>query len=115
LRGEKHFNFKNPFQCDSIFSPLHHTISKTLSKIIEKVFLTLFGQSFSLFRSGDMHTGETGQLVPAGVALLTYEENFVEIFLDALGFLSLPTPSRDPSVDFGAFSLNTVKMDLTIS
>jgi hypothetical protein len=21
LRGEKHFNFKNPFQCDSIFSP----------------------------------------------------------------------------------------------
>jgi hypothetical protein len=30
------------------FSPLHHTISQTLSKIIEKVFLTLFGPSFSL-------------------------------------------------------------------
>jgi hypothetical protein len=32
LREEKHFNFKNPFWCDSIFSP----------SIIEKVFLTLF-------------------------------------------------------------------------
>jgi hypothetical protein len=21
LRGEKHFNFKNPFRCDSIFTP----------------------------------------------------------------------------------------------
>jgi hypothetical protein len=30
------------------FSPLHHTISKTLFKIIEKVFLTLFGPSISL-------------------------------------------------------------------
>jgi hypothetical protein len=30
------------------FLPLHHTISKTLSKIIEKVFLALFGPSFSL-------------------------------------------------------------------
>jgi hypothetical protein len=30
------------------FSPLHHTISKTLYKIIEKIFLTLFGPSFSL-------------------------------------------------------------------
>jgi hypothetical protein len=29
------------------FIPLHHTISKTLSKIIEKVFLTLFEPSFS--------------------------------------------------------------------
>jgi hypothetical protein len=28
-------------------SPLHHTISKTLSKIIEEVFLTLFGPSSS--------------------------------------------------------------------
>jgi hypothetical protein len=28
--------------------PLHHTISKTLSKVIEKNFLTLFGPSFSL-------------------------------------------------------------------
>jgi hypothetical protein len=48
LRGQKHFNFKNPFWCDFIFSPLHHTISKTLSKIIENVFLTLFEPSFSL-------------------------------------------------------------------
>jgi hypothetical protein len=47
LRGEKYFNFKNPFICDSIFSP--STIPfKTLSKIIEKVFLTLFGSPFSL-------------------------------------------------------------------
>jgi hypothetical protein len=30
------------------FLPLHHTISKILSKIIENVFLTLFGPSFSL-------------------------------------------------------------------
>jgi hypothetical protein len=30
------------------FSPLHHTTSKTLSKIIENVLLTLFGPSFSL-------------------------------------------------------------------
>jgi hypothetical protein len=30
------------------FLPLHHIISKTLSKIIEKVFLALFGPSFSL-------------------------------------------------------------------
>jgi hypothetical protein len=30
------------------FLPLHHTISKSLSKIIEKVSLTLFGPSFSL-------------------------------------------------------------------
>jgi hypothetical protein len=30
------------------FLPLHHTISKILFKIIEKVFLTLFGPSFSL-------------------------------------------------------------------
>jgi hypothetical protein len=30
------------------FLPLHHTISKTLYKFIEKVFLTLFGSSFNL-------------------------------------------------------------------
>jgi hypothetical protein len=30
------------------FLPLHHVISKTLSKIIEKVFLSLFGRSFNL-------------------------------------------------------------------
>jgi hypothetical protein len=47
LRGEKHFNIKNLFfSCD--FLPLHHTISKTLFKIIEKVFLAIFRPSFSL-------------------------------------------------------------------
>jgi hypothetical protein len=48
LRGEKHFNFKIFFLMWFYFLPLHHTISKTPSKIIEKVFLTLFGPSFSL-------------------------------------------------------------------
>jgi hypothetical protein len=48
LRGEVCFNFKTPFQCDPIPPPLHHTISKTLSKIIEKISLTLFGPYFSL-------------------------------------------------------------------
>jgi hypothetical protein len=42
-------------------------------------------------------------------------EDFVEKFSVALGFLSLLTPPRDPSIDFRAFSLNTVKMDLTLS
>jgi hypothetical protein len=37
----KHFNFKNPFLCDSIFSS-STPFQKTLSKITEKVFLTLF-------------------------------------------------------------------------
>jgi hypothetical protein len=46
---------------------------------------------------------------------LTRQEIFAEKFLVALGFLSLLTPPRDPSVDFRAFSLNTVKMDLTLS
>jgi hypothetical protein len=36
------------FWCD--FLLLHHTISKTLYKIIEKVFLAHFGPSFSLVR-----------------------------------------------------------------
>jgi hypothetical protein len=48
LRGEKYFNFKDPFLMWFYFLPLHHTISKTLFKIIEKVFLALFGPSFSL-------------------------------------------------------------------
>jgi hypothetical protein len=48
LRGEKHFNFKIFFLMWFHFLPLHHTISKTSSKIIEKVFLTLFVPSFSL-------------------------------------------------------------------
>jgi hypothetical protein len=49
LRGERHFNFKNPFRCDLIFSPSSIPLQKkNLSKIIEKVFLTPFGPSFSL-------------------------------------------------------------------
>jgi hypothetical protein len=46
LRGEKTLQLQKKNLCD--FLPLHHTISKTLSKIIEKVFFTLFGPSFSL-------------------------------------------------------------------
>jgi hypothetical protein len=49
------------------------------------------------------------------VALLTRWEDFIEKLSTALGFLSLPTPPRDPSIGFGAFSLNTVKMDLRLS
>jgi hypothetical protein len=48
LRVEKHFNFKIFFLMGFHFLPLRHTISETPSKIIEKVFLTLFGLSFSL-------------------------------------------------------------------
>jgi hypothetical protein len=48
LRGERRFNFKNSFQCDPIFSPAIIPFQKSLSKIIEKFFLTLFGPSFSL-------------------------------------------------------------------
>jgi hypothetical protein len=57
----------------------------------------------------------TGELVVAGVASLTRQGNFIEKFSVALVFLSLLTPPRDPSVGFGTFSLNTVKMDLTLS
>jgi hypothetical protein len=57
----------------------------------------------------------TGELVAADVAFLTHQENFGKKFSAALGFLSLPTSPRDLSVGFGAFSLNTVKMDLTLS
>jgi hypothetical protein len=53
----------------------------------------------------------TGELIVADVAFLTRREKFST----ALGFLSFLTPPRDPSVGFGAFSLNTVKMDLTLS
>jgi hypothetical protein len=53
----------------------------------------------------------TEELIAAGVAFLTRQENFVEQFLTALGFLSLLTPPKDPSIGFGAFSLNIVKMD----
>jgi hypothetical protein len=48
LRGEKSTSTSKILFDVILFSPLHHTISKTLSKIIEKVFLTLFGPSFSL-------------------------------------------------------------------
>jgi hypothetical protein len=34
--------------------------------------------------------------------------------LGVMAFLRL-TPPRDPPVDFGAFPLNTVKMDFTLS
>jgi hypothetical protein len=57
----------------------------------------------------------TGELVTAGMALLTCQEDFIEKFSAALSFLSLPTLPRDRSVDFRGFSLNTVKMDLTLS
>jgi hypothetical protein len=46
-RGEKHFNIKILFDVIP-FSPLPSYHLKTLYKIIEKVFLTLFGPSFSL-------------------------------------------------------------------
>jgi hypothetical protein len=49
------------------------------------------------------------------MAFLTRQENFIEQFSIALGFLSLLTPPNDPLVGFGVFSLNTVKMDLTLS
>jgi hypothetical protein len=53
-RGSQYFERRKTFQLQKFFLmwfyflSLHHTISKTLSKIIEKVFLTLFGPSFSL-------------------------------------------------------------------
>jgi hypothetical protein len=48
LRGEKTFQLQKLVLMWFHFLPLHHTISKTLSKIIEKFFLTLFRPSFSL-------------------------------------------------------------------
>jgi hypothetical protein len=48
-RGEKHFNIKkNFFLMRFHLLPLHQTIAKTLSKIIEKIFLTLYLPSFSV-------------------------------------------------------------------
>jgi hypothetical protein len=53
-RGSRYFERRKTLQLQKSFSMwfhflcLHHTISKTLSKIIEKVSLTLFGPSFSL-------------------------------------------------------------------
>jgi hypothetical protein len=53
-RGSQYFERRKTLQLQKLFLlwfyflPVHHTISKTLSKIIEKIFLTLFGPSFSL-------------------------------------------------------------------
>jgi hypothetical protein len=46
LRGEKHFNFKNLFSM--WFSPPSSYHFKNPFKIIEKVFLAIFGPSFNL-------------------------------------------------------------------
>jgi hypothetical protein len=65
--------------------------------------------------------GATGELVVANVASLTRWVNFAEKFSAALGSMSGvvvfpgPTPLRDPPVDFGAFPLNIVKMNFTLS
>jgi hypothetical protein len=54
IKGSQYFVRRKALQLQKSFLiwfhflPLHHTISKTLSKIIEKVFLNLFGPSFSL-------------------------------------------------------------------
>jgi hypothetical protein len=53
-RGSQYFErrktlqLQKPFLMWFHFLPLHYTISKILSKIIEKVFLTLFWSSFRL-------------------------------------------------------------------
>jgi hypothetical protein len=53
-RGSQYFVRRKTLQLQKSFLmwfhflPLYHTISKTLSKIIEEVFLTIFGPSFSL-------------------------------------------------------------------
>jgi hypothetical protein len=47
LRGGKHFNFENPFYMIP-FSPSPSYHFKNLFQIIEKVFVTRFGPSFSL-------------------------------------------------------------------
>jgi hypothetical protein len=47
LRGGKHFNFENPFYMIP-FSPPPPYHFKNLFQIIDKVFVTLFGPSFSL-------------------------------------------------------------------
>jgi hypothetical protein len=48
LRGKNTSTSKISFLMCFHFLPLHHTISKILSKIIEKGFLALFGPSFNL-------------------------------------------------------------------
>jgi hypothetical protein len=47
LRGGKHFNFENPFSM-ILFSPPTSYHFENFFQIIEKVFVTLFGPSFSL-------------------------------------------------------------------
>jgi hypothetical protein len=36
LRGKKHFNLKNPFRCDSIFSPSIIPFQKSFPKLLRK-------------------------------------------------------------------------------
>jgi hypothetical protein len=53
-RGGQYFRRRKTLQLQKIFLmwfhflPLHHNVSKTLSKVIEMIFLTLFGPPFSL-------------------------------------------------------------------
>jgi hypothetical protein len=47
LRGGKHFNNENPFYMIP-FSPPPSYYFENLFQIVEKVFITLFGPSFSL-------------------------------------------------------------------
>jgi hypothetical protein len=53
-RGSQYFERRKILQLQRSFLmwfhflPLHHIISKTLSEIIETIFLTLFGSSFNL-------------------------------------------------------------------
>jgi hypothetical protein len=47
LRGGEHFNFKSPFYMIP-FSPPPSYHFENIFQIIEKVFVTLFGPSFSL-------------------------------------------------------------------
>jgi hypothetical protein len=63
----------------------------------------------------------TRELVAANVASLMRLVDFTKKLSAALGSLSgvmaFPglTPPRDPPVDFGAFPLNTIKVDFTLS
>jgi hypothetical protein len=57
----------------------------------------------------------TGELAAADMAFLMRQKKFGKKFSTALSFLSLSTNIKDPSVGIGAFSLNTMKMDLALS
>jgi hypothetical protein len=54
-RGSQYFERRKTLQPQKSslisfhFLPHHHTISKTLTKIIEKVFLTFFGPSLAIY------------------------------------------------------------------